>query len=47
MPKIELNSYYQFNEVWFMMKAKQDNDLTDRTSAVYAKIKTKLSWLIR
>ena len=30
-----------------MMKTRQDNEVTDCTSAVYAKIGTKLSWPIR
>ena len=29
-----------------MMKTKQDNDLTDRASAFYAKNDTELSWPI-
>ena len=29
-----------------MMKTRQDNDMIDRTNVFYAKIKTKLSWLI-
>lgn len=33
--------------VWFMMKKKQDNDMTYCTSAVYVEIKTKLPLLIR
>ena len=28
------------------MKTRQDNDMNDRTSAVYAKSETKLSWSI-
>ena len=30
-----------------MMKTRQDNDETDRTSLLYAKNETKLSWMIR
>ena len=29
------------------MKTKQDNDMIDLTNVIYAKIETKLSWLIK
>ena len=44
---MKLNDYDGSKKVLSMMKTRQDNDITDRTSVVYAKIITKLSWLIK
>ena len=43
MPKMKLNCYDRSKKVLSMMKTRQDNDVIDHTSAVYAKIITKLS----
>lgn len=43
MPKMKLNFHDRINKVWLMMKFKEDNDLTNRTSAMYAEIRIKLS----
>lgn len=44
---IILNYKDRSDSVRFMMKIRQDNNMIDHTSAVYVKIKTKLSWTIK
>ena len=46
MLKTKLNYHDQFGKAWSTMKSKQENDVIGHTSAVYAKIETKLSLLI-
>ena len=41
--KTKLNNHDRFNEVRFMMKVKQDNNVTDCIGTVYAEIKNELS----
>ena len=47
MPKLKLNCYDLFDHVQFVMKSKQENDVTDYIDVVYTKNKTELSWPIR
>ena len=47
MLKTKLSCLDRLDRVWFMMKTRQDNDMTDRAGVVYVKNKTKLSWLIK
>ena len=46
MPKMILNFYDQSNWVFTLMKTRQDNYVTDRKDAVYAKNEIELLWLI-
>lgn len=41
-----LNCHNLSDQVRFVKKTKQDNDMINRISAVYVKNETKLSWLI-
>lgn len=41
-PKPTLNYCNLSDQVWFMMKKKQDNDIIDHTHVVYVKNKIKL-----
>lgn len=43
MPKLKLNYWDLSNQVQYVMKTRQDNDIINRTGAVYAKNETKLS----
>ena len=47
MPKSKLNYRGLFDQVRFVMKTKQDNDMTDHVGAIYAKNDNEQSWLIR
>ena len=47
MSKMKLNCYDRSDGVLFMIETKQDNDVTDRISAVYTEIRIELSWMIR
>ena len=42
-----LNSEDRSNNVRYMTKTRQDNDLIDHTSMLYVENETELSWLIR
>lgn len=42
MPKLKLNYWDLFNRVRSMMKAKQDNDMTDGIDAIYDKNEPQL-----
>lgn len=42
MPKSKLNYQDLFDQIHFVIKARQDNDMVDGTSAVYIKNETKL-----
>ena len=42
MSKLKLNSQDLFDQVQFMMKTRQDNDVIDRTSAIYVENEIKL-----
>ena len=42
-PKMKLNYYDHFDGVWSMTKTWHDNDMTNRTGAVYVEIRTELS----
>ena len=44
---MKLNYHDQFDQVWSIMKTRQDNYVTDQTGAIYAEIETKLSLLIK
>lgn len=46
MLKMKLNYYDLTDGVRSTIKRKQDNDVTCYTGAIYAEIKTKLSWSI-
>ena len=46
MLKLKLNCWDQSDQVWFVMKTKQNNDMTDHTDAVYIKNEIELPWLI-
>lgn len=46
MTKTKLSYYDQSDRVQYIMKTKQNNDITDRTGTIYAKNDTELSWLI-
>ena len=41
--KTKLSCYDQSNQVWSAMKTRQDNDMTNSTSAIYAKKEIELS----
>ena len=43
---MKLNDHDQSYTVWFMMKTRKDNNVSDSTSTIYAKIKIDLSWSI-
>ena len=47
MPKLKLNYRDLFEQVQFVMKTRQDNDVTNCTGAVYTENEIELSWLIR
>ena len=47
MPKIKLSCHEWSERVSYVTKIRQDNDVIDRTSVVYAKSDIELSWLIR
>ena len=38
-----MNSHDQSNRVRYIMKTRQDNDMTDRTGAVHVEIRIELS----
>ena len=44
--KGKLNYRDRSNHMQFVMKTRQDNDLTDYTGAIYDENETKLSWSI-
>ena len=46
MPKKIINNSDWLDWLWSMMKARQDKDMTNRTSAFYAENKTEMSWPI-
>ena len=46
MPKTKLNCHDWSNRVRSMTKTRKDNNMTDRTGAIYSKIGTELSWSI-
>ena len=46
-PKTKLKFFYQTDEVWPMTKTRQDNYVTDYIGAIYAEIRTELSWPIK
>ena len=41
--KTKLSCYDRSNQVLFAMKTRQDNDMTNRTSAIYVEKEIKLS----
>lgn len=41
--KMKLNYHVQFDRLQFMMKTRQDKDMTNCTGTVYAKIEFELS----
>ena len=43
MRKSELNCHDPSDKMWYIMKRRQDNDLTDRTSVISTKYDTELS----
>ena len=47
MPKTILICHDQLDQVQSVMKAKQDNDVTDRIGAIQVENETKLPWLIK
>ena len=47
MPKVIMSCRDLSDWVPFVLKTKKDNNVTDRTSAVYAKNDVKLSWPIK
>ena len=47
MRKPKLNYQELSNQVRYVTKTTQDNDMTDRIGMAYTKKKTKLLWLIR
>lgn len=42
-PKLKLNYWDLFDLVLYVMKARQDNDMTNRTGVVYAENEIELS----
>lgn len=40
--KTKLSYHDQSNQVWFVTKTKQDNDMADRVGLVYIETETKL-----
>nr|CAN75003.1 hypothetical protein VITISV_014929 [Vitis vinifera] len=46
-PKMKLSCHDRLDRVSFVMKTRQDNDMSDRTSVVYAKNNNELSSSIR
>ena len=42
-----LNCENRTGSVRFMMKKRQENDVTDRTCVIYVEIGTELSWMIK
>lgn len=42
-----LNYWDLLARVWFVMKSKQDNDVTDLTDVIYVEKKSEQSWKIR
>lgn len=44
--KLKLNCLKLFDQVWFVMKTKQDNNVTDQTGALYVENDIELSWPI-
>ena len=42
MPKMKQSFHDWLNQVWFLTKTKQDNDVNDHISLVYVEIKTEL-----
>ena len=46
MPKMKPSCHDWSTQVPFMIKTKQDNDVTDRIGVDYIKNNTDLSWLI-
>ena len=47
MPKTKLNCHDRFDRVWSMTQTRQDNNVIDRTSAVYVENEIELSWSIK
>lgn len=46
MTKMKLSYHDQSNEVWSVMKTRQENDLTDIIDLVFVEIEIELSGLI-
>ena len=46
MPKPKLNFQDLFDQVWYVIKTRENNYVTDHTSAINAEIGSELSWLI-
>lgn len=46
MPKLKLNCQDLFDQVWFVRKTKQDNDVTNYIGVVYVETKNELSGAI-
>lgn len=42
MPKMGLNIYERSDRIWYIMKTRQDNDVTEGTGAVYDENETRL-----
>ena len=42
MPKMKLSCHVQLDQVRFVMKTKQDNDMSNHISPVYSETETKL-----
>ena len=47
IPETKLNYHGQSDKVWFIMKMRYDNDVTNRIGAVYTENETELPWSIR
>ena len=47
MPKQKLNCWDLFDQVQSMIETRQDNDMTNCTSAVYSDNKIELLWPIK
>lgn len=43
MPKSKLNCLDLFDQMWYVMKTRKDNDVIDRTDVVYIQNKIELS----
>ena len=47
MPKTKLYYRNRLNRVWYVTKTKQDNDMSNHTSAIYVENANKLLWPIK
>ena len=43
---MKLSCHDRLDQVWYVTKTKQDNDMTDRAGAIYDENEIELSWLI-